>query len=77
MRLSIRHVTAYDYADGAVSGERLVLCGLPDAKSPELRGAYSHALKSVAVAEDGTVYVAVGSTGNTFGLVVNLNKALV
>ncbi|MEV0898900.1 gluconolaconase [Actinoplanes sp. NPDC049802] len=57
-------VNAYTYRDGTVSGERVVVGGLPDDKSPELRGAYSHALKSVAVGEDGTIYISVGSTGN-------------
>ncbi len=57
-------VASYDYADGAVSGRRTVVEGLPDAKSPDLQGAYAHALKSVAVGEDGAVYVSVGSTGN-------------
>lgn len=57
-------VSAYDYADGAVTGRRTVVAGLPDGKSPELRGAYAHALKSVAVGDDGAVYVSVGSTGN-------------
>jgi glucose/arabinose dehydrogenase len=58
-------VDAYRYADGAVSGRRTVVDGLPDASTPELRGAYAHALKSVAVGRDGAVYVSVGSTGNT------------
>jgi len=57
-------VSAYDYRDGAVSSRRTVVDGLPDAKSPDLRGAYAHALKSVAVGQDGAVYVSVGSTGN-------------
>ncbi|WP_375426648.1 PQQ-dependent sugar dehydrogenase [uncultured Friedmanniella sp.] len=57
-------VDAYDYGAGSVSGRRTVVEGLPDAKSPELRGAYAHALKSVAVGEDGSIYVSVGSTGN-------------
>jgi glucose/arabinose dehydrogenase len=57
-------VDAYDYRDGAVSGRRTVIDGLPDASTPELRGAYAHALKSVAVGDDGAVYVSVGSTGN-------------
>ncbi len=42
-------VEAYRYADGRVSDPRVVLDGLPDAKSPDLKGAYAHALKSVAV----------------------------
>jgi len=56
---------AYAYADGAVSARRTVVDGLPDGSTPELRGAYAHALKSVAVGRDGAVYVSVGSTGNT------------
>lgn len=57
-------VDAYDYADGAVSRRRTIVDGLPDASTPELRGAYAHALKSVAVGEDGALYVSIGSTGN-------------
>ncbi|MBW6435141.1 gluconolaconase [Actinoplanes hulinensis] len=57
-------VNAYTYRNGKVSDERVVVGGLPDDKSPELRGAYSHALKSVAIGKDGTIYISVGSTGN-------------
>jgi glucose/arabinose dehydrogenase len=57
-------VDAYDYADGRVSNRRTVAGGLPDQKSPDLRGAYSHALKSVVVGLDGAVYFSIGSTGN-------------
>ena len=56
---------AYTYADGSATAPRVVVDDLPDAKSPELRGAYAHALKSVAVSNDGSVYYSVGSTGNT------------
>ncbi|GID61396.1 gluconolaconase [Actinoplanes couchii] len=57
-------VNAYTYGKGVVSGRRIVVDDLPDDKSPELRGAYSHALKSVTVGKDGAIYVSVGSTGN-------------
>lgn len=57
-------VIAYDYADGNATNPRTVASGLPDARSPELGGAYSHALKSVAVGPDGAVYFSIGSTGN-------------
>jgi glucose/arabinose dehydrogenase len=57
-------INAYTYKGGQVSGRKVVVDGLPDAKSPDLRGAYSHALKSVAIGEDGSIYVSVGSTGN-------------
>ena len=48
-------VDAYAYADGRASDPTVVAGGLPDAKSPDLRGAYAHALKSVAVGPDGAV----------------------
>jgi glucose/arabinose dehydrogenase len=57
-------VDAYAYSTGRVTAARPVVTGLPDARSPDLRGRYSHALKSVAVGADGSVYVSVGSTGN-------------
>jgi glucose/arabinose dehydrogenase len=57
-------IDAYDYADGAATNRRTVAAGLPDVRSPDLRGAYSHALKSVAVGRDGALYFSIGSTGN-------------
>jgi glucose/arabinose dehydrogenase len=57
-------IDAYAYADGAATDRRTVAAGLPDAKSPDLGGAYAHALKSVAVDADGAVYFSIGSTGN-------------
>jgi glucose/arabinose dehydrogenase len=57
-------VDAFDYADGKAVRPRTVASNLPDARSPDLGGAYSHALKSVAVGPDGAVYFSIGSTGN-------------
>lgn len=57
-------IDAYDYVDGRAVNRRTVAGELPDAKSPELHGAYSHALKSVVVGFDGAVYFSIGSTGN-------------
>lgn len=57
-------VVAYDYADGTATGRRVIAGGLPDGRSPDLRGAYAHALKSVTVGPDGAVYFSIGSTGN-------------
>jgi glucose/arabinose dehydrogenase len=57
-------IDSYDYADGAATNRRTVAAGLPDAQSPDLGGAYAHALKSVAVGPDGAVYFSIGSTGN-------------
>jgi glucose/arabinose dehydrogenase len=57
-------IDAYDYGDGVATNRRTVAAGLPDERSPELRGAYAHALKSVAAGPDGAVYFSIGSTGN-------------
>ncbi len=57
-------IDAYDYVNGAAANRRTVADDLPDARSPELRGAYAHALKSLAVGPDGAVYFSIGSTGN-------------
>ena len=57
-------IDAYDYADGKAINPRVIAAGLPDARSADLGGAYSHALKSVAVGTDGAVYFSIGSTGN-------------
>ena len=57
-------IDAYAYTNGEVSGRRVVVDGLPDDKSPELGGKYAHALKSVAVGPDKSLYISIGSTGN-------------
>lgn len=57
-------VLAYRYAEGTAVEPRIVAGGLPDDRSPDLRGAYSHVLKSVAVGPDGAIYFSIGSTGN-------------
>jgi glucose/arabinose dehydrogenase len=57
-------VDTFAYRDGALADKKVVIDGLPDAKSPELGGAYAHALKSVAIGRDKSIYVSVGSTGN-------------
>ena len=57
-------VSSYTYANGKATGRKTVLSGLPDAKSKDLKGAYAHALKSLAVGPDRALYISVGSTGN-------------
>ncbi|MGV0643863.1 gluconolaconase [Mycolicibacterium sp. XJ2546] len=57
-------IDAYDYAEGSATNRRTIAADLPDAESPDLRGTYAHALKSVAVGADGNVYFSIGSTGN-------------
>jgi glucose/arabinose dehydrogenase len=57
-------VSSYSYADGRATSPRVVVPNLPDSKSPDLRGAYAHALKTVVVGPDRSLYVSVGSTAN-------------
>src|SRR5581483_11144643 len=57
-------IDAYRYADGTATNPQVIAAGLPDISSPELKGAYEHTLKSVAIGHDGTVYFSIGSTGN-------------
>lgn len=57
-------VDAYRYADGRAAAPRPVATGLRDARGQGLGGRYAHALKSVTVGPDGSVYYSVGSTGN-------------
>ncbi|WP_445271758.1 hypothetical protein, partial [Streptomyces sp. DSM 41978] len=57
-------VDTFDYVGGRAVNRRTVAGNLPDAKSPDLHGAYAHALKSVVVGSDGAVYFSIGSTGN-------------
>jgi glucose/arabinose dehydrogenase len=57
-------IDAYEYHDSRATGRRVLADRLPDARSPELGGAYAHALKSVAVGRDRAVYFSIGSTGN-------------
>jgi glucose/arabinose dehydrogenase len=57
-------IQAYTYAEGAATGPRLVVDGLPDSKSNLLGGQYAHALKSVAVGPDHALYFSIGSSDN-------------
>jgi glucose/arabinose dehydrogenase len=57
-------IDAYTYTNGAATGQRVIVPDLPDAKSPDLHGAYAHALKTVIVGPDKSLYFSIGSTAN-------------
>jgi glucose/arabinose dehydrogenase len=57
-------IRAYAYADGAATDGRTLVDGLPDAKDGQLGGAYAHALKSLALGQDGSLFFHIGSSGN-------------
>ena len=58
-------IARYRYADGDATGQgrEVVVAGLPSASTPELRGAYGHELKNIALAGD-KLYVSIASTCN-------------
>lgn len=58
-------VVRYPYRKGDLraSGGEVVVAGLPDTSTPELRGHYAHVLKNIAV-RDGRLYVSIASTCN-------------
>lgn len=56
--------SAYNDGDNQREAATTVVAGLPDASLPELRGAYSHMLKNIALGPDDTLYVSIGSSCN-------------
>ncbi|HEX2773388.1 MAG TPA: hypothetical protein VHN18_13300, partial [Micromonosporaceae bacterium] len=58
-------VVRYPYDKGSVRPGRgeVVVDGLPDTSTPELRGHYAHVLKNIAI-RDGRLYVSIASTCN-------------
>jgi len=58
-------VMRYPYTDGDTRAQagQVVVDGLPDTSTPELRGQYAHVLKNIAVREN-TLYVSIASTCN-------------
>jgi glucose/arabinose dehydrogenase len=53
----------YQVGDTRAQPGQVVVSGLPDTSTPELRGQYSHELKNVAV-RDGVLYLSIASTCN-------------
>ncbi|GAA2603680.1 hypothetical protein GCM10010399_38290 [Dactylosporangium fulvum] len=58
-------VVRYPYDNGDLTAQQgqVVVDGLPDSSTPELRGAYAHQLKNIAV-KDGRLYLSIASTCN-------------
>lgn len=59
-------VTRSVYQDGDTTrrAAQTVVANLPDSSTPELKGAYSHALKNIALGPDHKLYVSVASATN-------------
>ena len=58
----VRYV--YRSGDAVISSGNPIVTGLPDSSSPELRGAYGHQLKNIAIGADGKLYVSIASATN-------------
>ena len=58
-------IVRYPYANGDARARpgQVVVDGLPDTSTPELRGQYAHVLKNIAV-HQGVLYVSIASTCN-------------
>jgi uncharacterized protein (TIGR03437 family) len=54
----------YRNGDTTAHDREVVVTGLPDSSTPELRGAYGHELKNIALGPDHKLYVSIGSTCN-------------
>jgi glucose/arabinose dehydrogenase len=59
-------VTRSIYKTGETQSEarQIVVADLPSASLPELQGAYSHALKNIAISPDNKLYVSIASSCN-------------
>jgi len=59
-------IDRYIYYPGDTSAHdrQVVVAGLPDASTPELRGSYAHALKNIAIDSNDKLYVSIGSSCN-------------
>jgi uncharacterized protein (TIGR03437 family) len=54
----------YSPGDTTAHDRQVVVTGLPDSSTPELRGAYGHELKNIALDGDDKLYVSIGSSCN-------------
>ncbi|WP_206680722.1 T9SS type A sorting domain-containing protein [Hymenobacter polaris] len=54
----------YQAGDATAQGRQVIITGLPDDSTPELNGAYAHALKNLALDGNHKLYVSIASTCN-------------
>jgi len=54
----------YNSGDTIAHDRQVVVAGLPDSSTPELKGAYAHALKNIALDFNHKLYVSIGSSCN-------------
>jgi len=55
---------AWDPAAATGQGRQVVVSGLPSLSNPELKGAYAHELKNIAIGPDDKLYVSIASSCN-------------
>ncbi|MGI4835408.1 MAG: PQQ-dependent sugar dehydrogenase [Janthinobacterium lividum] len=54
----------YQTGDATAQSRQVIITGLPDNSTPELNGAYAHALKNLALDSNHQLYVSIASTCN-------------
>lgn len=54
----------YQAGDATAQNRQVIITGLPDDSTPELNGAYAHALKNIALDSNHKLYVSIASTCN-------------
>jgi uncharacterized protein (TIGR03437 family) len=54
----------YNLGDTTAHDREILITGLPDSSTPELKGAYAHELKNLALGPDHKLYVSVASSCN-------------
>ena len=59
-------INRYVWHPGDLTGQQreVIITGLPDGSTPELKGAYAHALKNIALDGNDKLYVSIASTCN-------------
>jgi glucose/arabinose dehydrogenase len=54
----------YTTGDTSAKNRQVIITGLPDGSTPELRGSYGHELKNIALDKNNNLYVSIASTCN-------------
>jgi len=59
-------INRFIYTPGSTTAQerQVVVAGLPDNSTPELKGSYAHALKNIVLGADHKLYVSIGSSCN-------------
>ncbi|WP_341530544.1 hypothetical protein WKK05_15455 [Nostoc sp. UHCC 0302] len=57
-------INRFTYKSGDITNREIVVAGLPDSSTSELKGSYGHELKNIALDSNHKLYVSIASTCN-------------